>query len=195
MDDPNITMEEYIRLEEEKARRHSRTFNWQTATFWKIENYEDENDYFIDFKTKFSAIVFNNTLTAIPSEPTYHICGIALDDDDVIDVPSLDSRYKPKKSFGLREVGFYYRLPILRPLIDAYAVSISSGECKCLSIREGKEEDQVLMIILKEDWCLDSCHESLSMFLIKIARMEDDGDEAYFISLDSRFNAKKVMRG
>ncbi|GJY84864.1 hypothetical protein Tco_0498890 [Tanacetum coccineum] len=70
MDDPNITMEEYIRLEEEKARRHSRTFNWQTATFWKIENYEDEDDYFIDFETEFSAIVFDNTLTAIPSEPT-----------------------------------------------------------------------------------------------------------------------------
>ncbi|GJZ32644.1 hypothetical protein Tco_0578080 [Tanacetum coccineum] len=45
MDDPNITMEEYIRLEEEKSRRHSRTFNWKTATFRKIENYEDENDY------------------------------------------------------------------------------------------------------------------------------------------------------
>ncbi|GKD57518.1 hypothetical protein Tco_1290905 [Tanacetum coccineum] len=38
MDDPNITMEEYIRLEEEKARRY--------------------------------AIVFDNTLTALPSEPT-----------------------------------------------------------------------------------------------------------------------------
>ncbi|GJU38518.1 hypothetical protein Tco_1191475 [Tanacetum coccineum] len=31
MDDPNITMEEYIRLEE-KARRQGRTFNWQTAS-------------------------------------------------------------------------------------------------------------------------------------------------------------------
>ncbi|GKD70308.1 hypothetical protein Tco_1324398, partial [Tanacetum coccineum] len=69
MDDPNITMEEYIRLEEEKARRHSRTFNWQTATFGKIENYEDEDDCFIDFETEISAIVFDK-LTAIPSKPT-----------------------------------------------------------------------------------------------------------------------------
>ncbi|GJR62997.1 hypothetical protein Tco_1505159 [Tanacetum coccineum] len=69
MDDPNITMEEYIRLEEEKARRHGRTFNWQTATFGKIENYEDEDDCFIDFETEFPAIVFDK-LTAIPSEPT-----------------------------------------------------------------------------------------------------------------------------
>ncbi|GJX43010.1 hypothetical protein Tco_0259686 [Tanacetum coccineum] len=56
MDDPNITMEEYIRLKEEKARRHGQTFNWQTATFEKVENYEDEDNYFIDFETEFSAI-------------------------------------------------------------------------------------------------------------------------------------------
>ncbi|GJX63237.1 hypothetical protein Tco_0296137 [Tanacetum coccineum] len=68
IDDPNITIEEYIRLEEEKARRHSRMFNWQTVTFWKIENYEDEDDCFIDFETEFPAIVFDNT--ALPSEPT-----------------------------------------------------------------------------------------------------------------------------
>ncbi|GKE08368.1 zinc finger, CCHC-type containing protein [Tanacetum coccineum] len=54
MDDPNITMEEYIRLEEEKAQRHGRTFNWQTATFGKVENHEDEdyppNKNKIDFR-------------------------------------------------------------------------------------------------------------------------------------------------
>ncbi|GJV56581.1 hypothetical protein Tco_1457586 [Tanacetum coccineum] len=70
MDDPNITMKEYIRLEEEKAQRHGQTFNWQTATFGKVENYEDEDDCSIDFETEFPAIVFDNTLTAIPSEPT-----------------------------------------------------------------------------------------------------------------------------
>ncbi|GKD83984.1 hypothetical protein Tco_1350823, partial [Tanacetum coccineum] len=41
MDDPNMTMEEYIKLEEEKAHRHGLVFNWQTATY---------------------AIVFNDTL-------------------------------------------------------------------------------------------------------------------------------------
>ncbi|GJZ36836.1 hypothetical protein Tco_0583027 [Tanacetum coccineum] len=64
MDDPNITMEEYIRLKEEKAQRHGRTFNWKTATFGKVENYEDEDDCFIDFETEFPAIVFDNTLTS-----------------------------------------------------------------------------------------------------------------------------------
>ncbi|GJT87294.1 putative ribonuclease H-like domain-containing protein [Tanacetum coccineum] len=68
MDDPNITIEEYIRLEEEKARRHGLTFNWQTATFGKVKNYEDKDDHPIDFETEFSAIVFDNTLTAIQSE-------------------------------------------------------------------------------------------------------------------------------
>ncbi|GJY28214.1 hypothetical protein Tco_0403981 [Tanacetum coccineum] len=64
MDDPNITMKEYIRIEEEKAQRHGRTFNWQTATFRKVKNYEDEDDCFIDFETEFPAIVFDNTITS-----------------------------------------------------------------------------------------------------------------------------------
>ncbi|GJU26400.1 hypothetical protein Tco_1165021 [Tanacetum coccineum] len=35
MDDPNITMEEYIRLEEEKAQKRRKVFNWETARFDK----------------------------------------------------------------------------------------------------------------------------------------------------------------
>ncbi|GKC03632.1 hypothetical protein Tco_0995242 [Tanacetum coccineum] len=44
MDNPNITIEEYTRLEEEKARRHSRVYNWKTATYSKIWNNEDVHD-------------------------------------------------------------------------------------------------------------------------------------------------------
>ncbi|GJW03969.1 hypothetical protein Tco_1562825 [Tanacetum coccineum] len=40
-DDPNITMEEYIRLEEEKARRRGKVYNWETATYGKIWYDED----------------------------------------------------------------------------------------------------------------------------------------------------------
>ncbi|GKA39205.1 hypothetical protein Tco_0731756 [Tanacetum coccineum] len=36
MDDPNITMEEYIRLEEEKAQKRRKVFNWETAKYGKI---------------------------------------------------------------------------------------------------------------------------------------------------------------
>ncbi|GKC11404.1 hypothetical protein Tco_1008186 [Tanacetum coccineum] len=100
MDDPNITMEEYIRLEEEKARRHVRTFNWQTATFGKVKNNEDENDHPIDFETEFSAIVFDNTLTAIQFEPT--VCPpneneldlrISLDESDDEDYTDLENEF------------------------------------------------------------------------------------------------------
>ncbi|GJV61282.1 hypothetical protein Tco_1467382 [Tanacetum coccineum] len=69
MDDPNITMEEYIRLEEEKARRLGRTFNWQTATYGKMEYYED--DSFTNLKTKYPAIVSDDTTdAALSCEPT-----------------------------------------------------------------------------------------------------------------------------
>ncbi|GJX60827.1 hypothetical protein Tco_0292217 [Tanacetum coccineum] len=62
-DDPNITMEEYIRLEEEKARRHDKVYNWETATYGKIWDNEDVHDLGY-VETKFPSIVFNNTLTS-----------------------------------------------------------------------------------------------------------------------------------
>ncbi|GJZ98731.1 hypothetical protein Tco_0671184, partial [Tanacetum coccineum] len=68
MDDPNITMEEYIRLEEEKARRQGRTFNWQTARYRKIEYYGNEDDSFTDFETEYSAIVLDDA--SLSCEPT-----------------------------------------------------------------------------------------------------------------------------
>nr|GEV13298.1 hypothetical protein [Tanacetum cinerariifolium] len=57
MDDQNITMEEYIRLEEEKARKCGKVFNWETAKYGKIW-YEDIHDlrYVED---EFPAIAFN----------------------------------------------------------------------------------------------------------------------------------------
>ncbi|GKC37308.1 hypothetical protein Tco_1049692 [Tanacetum coccineum] len=66
-------MEEYIRLEEEKAQRHGRTFNWQTASFGKVKYCEDEDDCFTNFETEFPAIVFDDTLTSdatLSCEPT-----------------------------------------------------------------------------------------------------------------------------
>nr|GEY32910.1 hypothetical protein [Tanacetum cinerariifolium] len=69
MDDPNITMEEYIKLEEEKARRQGQTFNWQTATYGKIGYYED--DSFTNLETEYPTIVFDDTSNATLScEPT-----------------------------------------------------------------------------------------------------------------------------
>ncbi|GKF08854.1 hypothetical protein Tco_0043078, partial [Tanacetum coccineum] len=72
MDDPNITMEEYIRLEEEKARRRSKVYNWKTATYGKIWDNEDVHDLG-SVETEFPAIVFNDMLTSeatLSCEPT-----------------------------------------------------------------------------------------------------------------------------
>ncbi|GJU06722.1 hypothetical protein Tco_1123152 [Tanacetum coccineum] len=63
MDDPNITMEEYIRLEEEKAQKRGKVFNWETAKYGKIWYDEDVLDL-RSVKTKFPAIVFNDNLTS-----------------------------------------------------------------------------------------------------------------------------------
>ncbi|GKD10327.1 hypothetical protein Tco_1190012 [Tanacetum coccineum] len=66
MDDPNITMEEYIRLEEEKPRRRGKVYNWETATYGKI--WYDEDVYNLrSVEIEFPAIAFNDTLM---SEPT-----------------------------------------------------------------------------------------------------------------------------
>ncbi|GJV93315.1 hypothetical protein Tco_1541128 [Tanacetum coccineum] len=65
-------MEEYIRLEEEKARKHEKVFNWETAKYGKIWYDEDVLDL-KSVEIKFPAIVFNDSLTSneTPScEPT-----------------------------------------------------------------------------------------------------------------------------
>ncbi|GKC06594.1 hypothetical protein Tco_0998204 [Tanacetum coccineum] len=63
MDDPNITMKEYIRLEEEKARRRGKVYNWETATYGKTWYDEDVHDHG-SFETEFPAIVLNDALTS-----------------------------------------------------------------------------------------------------------------------------------
>ncbi|GKC28269.1 hypothetical protein Tco_1035563 [Tanacetum coccineum] len=72
MDDPNITMEEYIRLEKEKARRRGKVYNWETAMYGKIWDNEDVHSLRY-VESEFSAIVFNGTLTSeatLSCEPT-----------------------------------------------------------------------------------------------------------------------------
>ncbi|GKD10758.1 hypothetical protein Tco_1190443 [Tanacetum coccineum] len=62
MDDPNITIEEYIRLEEEKARRCGKVYNWETATYGKIWDNEDVHGLG-SVEIEFPTILFNDTLT------------------------------------------------------------------------------------------------------------------------------------
>ncbi|GKC71556.1 hypothetical protein Tco_1117439 [Tanacetum coccineum] len=72
MDDPDITMKEYIRLEEEKAQKRGKVFNWETAKYGRIWCDEDVLDL-RSVETEFPAIIFNDSLTSneTPScEPT-----------------------------------------------------------------------------------------------------------------------------
>ncbi|GKC74318.1 hypothetical protein Tco_1120201, partial [Tanacetum coccineum] len=72
MDDPNITLEEYIRLEKEKARKCGKVFNWETAKYGKIWYDEDIHDL-RSVETEFLAIAFNNEVSyeeTLSCEPT-----------------------------------------------------------------------------------------------------------------------------
>nr|GEU58185.1 clathrin heavy chain 2-like [Tanacetum cinerariifolium] len=52
-----------LKLEEEKAQKHRKVFNWETAKYGKIWYYEDVLD-FRSVETEFSAIVFNDNFTS-----------------------------------------------------------------------------------------------------------------------------------
>ncbi|GKB67218.1 hypothetical protein Tco_0928630 [Tanacetum coccineum] len=72
MEDPNITMEEYVRLEEEKAQRRRKVFNWETAKYGKIFYDEDIHDL-RSVETEFPAIAFNDGVSSektLSYEPT-----------------------------------------------------------------------------------------------------------------------------
>ncbi|GKB01334.1 hypothetical protein Tco_0829378 [Tanacetum coccineum] len=92
MDNPDITMEEYIELEAEKARRHCQEFNREIATYGKVRYFKDI-DYFKDFENEFPAIfpaiVYNDALATdhkISSEPPVS----PLDNNDIDFRISLD---------------------------------------------------------------------------------------------------------
>ncbi|GKC25183.1 hypothetical protein Tco_1027333 [Tanacetum coccineum] len=63
MDSPNITMEEYIRLEEEKACQNGKVYNRETATYGKIR-YDEDVHGLRSVETEFPAIVFNDELSS-----------------------------------------------------------------------------------------------------------------------------------
>ncbi|GKA71592.1 hypothetical protein Tco_0777731 [Tanacetum coccineum] len=72
MDNPDITIEEYVQYETKKALRNGQVYNWETATYGKIRYFDDIN-YLRFFETKFPAIVYEDALTSeleFSSEPT-----------------------------------------------------------------------------------------------------------------------------
>ncbi|GKA33334.1 hypothetical protein Tco_0719701, partial [Tanacetum coccineum] len=72
IDNPNITIGEYIRFEKEKGHRRGKVYNWETAMYGKIWDNEDVHDLGY-VETDFPTIVFNDTLTSeapLSYEPT-----------------------------------------------------------------------------------------------------------------------------
>ncbi|GJT61939.1 hypothetical protein Tco_1005472 [Tanacetum coccineum] len=83
MDDPNITMEEYIRLEEEKARRCVRCITWKLLRMVRSGIIVHDLG---SVETEFPAIVFNDTLTseALLCEPKH-----SKNDNEKVNMPSF----------------------------------------------------------------------------------------------------------
>ncbi|GKD64385.1 hypothetical protein Tco_1306493 [Tanacetum coccineum] len=74
-------MKECIRLEEEKARRRGKVYNWETATYGKI--WYDEDVYDLrSVETEFPAIVFNDSLT-FEETPSYEPTVSPLNDNKI----------------------------------------------------------------------------------------------------------------
>ncbi|GJY80259.1 hypothetical protein Tco_0493010 [Tanacetum coccineum] len=62
MDEPNMTVEEYIKLKEEKARRRGWVFNWQTDTYGKIR-VDDDLYNLRSMEAEFPVIVIDDAFT------------------------------------------------------------------------------------------------------------------------------------
>nr|GEX11631.1 hypothetical protein [Tanacetum cinerariifolium] len=100
MDNPNITMEEYIRLEEEKARRRGKVFNQKTTTYGKIWDNEDIHNL-RSIETEFPAIVFNDKVSSetLSCEPTVSSLNdeidfrVSFDESDDEDYTTVDTTY------------------------------------------------------------------------------------------------------
>ncbi|GJZ13695.1 hypothetical protein Tco_0548925 [Tanacetum coccineum] len=114
MEDPNITMDEYIRIEEEKAQKREKVFNWETAKYGKIWYDEDVLDL-KSVETEFPATIFNDSLTSYetPScEPTVSFLNdeidfrISSDESDDEDYTENDNEKVNKPLFPSPEPSF-----------------------------------------------------------------------------------------
>ncbi|GJY62682.1 hypothetical protein Tco_0464142 [Tanacetum coccineum] len=87
MDDPNITMEEYILLMDDKAQGRDQTFNWETANY-------GEN---IDIKPMDSVMCTSNDITPIEFdeniETNHDTLGKIWYDKDVHDLRSVETEF------------------------------------------------------------------------------------------------------
>ncbi|GJS85938.1 hypothetical protein Tco_0752479 [Tanacetum coccineum] len=155
MDDPNITMEEYIRLEEEKAQKRDKVFNWETAKYGKMWYDEDIHDL-RSVETEFPSIAFNDevSLKTLSHEPTVSSLNdeidfrVSFDDSD-------DEDYMPTVSC-LNDLDFFKDFENKFPAIvynDALTSKSDFSTKPTLSPRHINEFD------LKDETSLSECDE------------------------------------
>ncbi|GJW27367.1 hypothetical protein Tco_0041178 [Tanacetum coccineum] len=104
MDDPNITMEEYIRLEKEKARKRGKVFNWETAKYGRIWYDEDVHDLRY-VETEFPAIAFNDQISSEKHflvNPRYE--EIQYTDADIVDFETRLARIYMREVYRVQGV-------------------------------------------------------------------------------------------
>ncbi|GJZ97397.1 hypothetical protein Tco_0669850 [Tanacetum coccineum] len=83
MDGPNITMKEYIRLEEEKARKRRKVFNWKTAKYGKIWYDEDIHDLrSVNDEVSSKTLSCEPTVSSLNDEIDFRISFDDSDDED-----------------------------------------------------------------------------------------------------------------
>nr|GEX88891.1 hypothetical protein [Tanacetum cinerariifolium] len=107
MEDPNITMKEYIRVEEEKARKRGKMFNWETAKYGKIWYDEDIHDL-RSIDIEFPAITFSDEVSSektLSCEPTARLeeaCTITMNERcSAVLLNKLPSKEKDPESFTI----------------------------------------------------------------------------------------------
>ncbi|GKA04773.1 hypothetical protein Tco_0683893 [Tanacetum coccineum] len=108
MDDPNITMEEYTRLEEKRARRRGKVYNWETDTYGKIWYDEDVHDL-RSVETEFPAIVFNDAITSEVT-PSYEPTVCPLNDNEIDFRISFDESDDEDYTVVYDENSFSYKI-------------------------------------------------------------------------------------
>nr|GEU48052.1 hypothetical protein [Tanacetum cinerariifolium] len=102
MDDFNITMEEYIRLEKEKTRRRGKVYNWETAMYEVTLSCEPTvcplNDKKIEFRISFEesddedyTVIFDKNSFSLKIFFVDNLKTDSENDNDKVNVPSFPS--------------------------------------------------------------------------------------------------------
>nr|GEX13105.1 putative reverse transcriptase domain-containing protein [Tanacetum cinerariifolium] len=121
MDDPNITIEEYIRHQEEKALWHGRSFNWQTATYVSTLN-ENEIDLRISFGESDDEdymVIFDNNSFSYKIISVDNLKMDSKNDSDKVDRHSFPSPESTRLEtiFG-RSVNWVHVLDFVRLIVE-----------------------------------------------------------------------------